>query len=163
FSLTLGVLLISILLAIHRTESRQAFWLGFALFGWTSLVLSLVPSIEPRLLTTKGIAYLDSKVPGRSQTGFVRLALTGSGVPSNQVQNVAFIADGTQHATSSQGQVKTWSVKTGRLLSGWGGSTENFIRIGHSLFALLAGWCGGQLSRRLRRASRLPGPETAEH
>ena len=33
FTLTLGVLLVSILLGIHRTESRRAFWLGFALFG----------------------------------------------------------------------------------------------------------------------------------
>ena len=33
FSLTLVVLSISILLAIHRTYQRQAFWLGFALFG----------------------------------------------------------------------------------------------------------------------------------
>ena len=29
FTLTLAVLLVSILLAIHRTESRRAFWLGF--------------------------------------------------------------------------------------------------------------------------------------
>jgi hypothetical protein len=66
FTLTLAALLISILLAIHRTESRWAFWIGFALFGWIYLGLSLVPSIEYRLLTTKGLAYLDSKVPGRS-------------------------------------------------------------------------------------------------
>jgi hypothetical protein len=66
FTLTLAALLISILLAIHRTESRRAFWIGFALFGWIYLGLSLVPSIEYRLLTTKGLAYLDSKVPGRS-------------------------------------------------------------------------------------------------
>ena len=33
FSITLSVLLISILLAIHRAEKRRAFWLGFALFG----------------------------------------------------------------------------------------------------------------------------------
>jgi hypothetical protein len=45
FTLMLGVLLISILLAIHRTEKRRAFWLGFALFGWIYLGLSLVPSI----------------------------------------------------------------------------------------------------------------------
>ena len=66
FTLTLAALLISILLAVHRTESRRAFWIGFALFGWIYLGLSLVPSIEYRLLTTKGLAYLDSKVPGRS-------------------------------------------------------------------------------------------------
>jgi hypothetical protein len=32
-SITIGVLLISILLAIYRTENRRAFWLGFALSG----------------------------------------------------------------------------------------------------------------------------------
>ena len=63
FSITLAVLLISILLTIHRTGKRRAFWLGFALFGWIYLVLTLMPSIEPRLMTTKALAYLDSKVP----------------------------------------------------------------------------------------------------
>ena len=33
-TLTLGVLLISILLAIRRTAKQRAFWIGFALFGW---------------------------------------------------------------------------------------------------------------------------------
>ena len=83
----------------------------------------------------------------------------GSGTPNNQVQNLTFTADGTQLATSSQGHVRLWDVATGRLLGGWTGTTENFIRIGHSLFALLAGWFGGLLSRRLSRASR--SPETA--
>ncbi len=69
FTLALTALLISILLAVHRTEFRRAFWIGFALFGWIYLGLSLVPSIESRLITTKALAYLDSKVPGRS-TGF---------------------------------------------------------------------------------------------
>ncbi len=53
FSITLAVLLVSVLLAIHRTESRRAFWLGFALFGSTCLGFSLVRSIESRLITTK--------------------------------------------------------------------------------------------------------------
>ena len=66
FTLTLAALLVSILLAVHRIESRRAFWIGFTLFGWIYLGFSLVPSIEYRLLTTKGLAYLDSKVPGRS-------------------------------------------------------------------------------------------------
>jgi hypothetical protein len=65
-TLTLGVLLISILLAVHRTESRRAFWIGFALFGWIYLGLTLMPSIESRLLTSKALAYLDSKVLSRS-------------------------------------------------------------------------------------------------
>jgi hypothetical protein len=63
FSITLGILLVSILLAIHRTEERRVFWLGFALFGSAYLGFSLVPSIEPRLITTKALAFLDSKLP----------------------------------------------------------------------------------------------------
>ncbi len=53
FSLTLGVLLLSILLAVHRREKRRAFWLGFALFGWIYLALTLMPSTESRLITGK--------------------------------------------------------------------------------------------------------------
>jgi cell division protein FtsW (lipid II flippase) len=34
FALSVGVLLASVLLAIHRSEKRRAFWLGFAIFGW---------------------------------------------------------------------------------------------------------------------------------
>jgi hypothetical protein len=154
FTLTLTVLLTSILLAIHRTESRQAFWMGFALFGWTYLALSLVPSIESRLATTKALAYLDSKVPGRPQN-FFKLHVTG-GTPGNQVQAVAFSPDGKRIATSSLGTARLWDVTTGRLLGGWAGTTENFVRIGHSLLALLAGWFGGLLSRRLWRGS---GPQ----
>ena len=63
FSITLGVLLTSILFTIHRTEKRREFWLGFALFGAAYLGLSLVPSIESRLITTKALAFLDSRVP----------------------------------------------------------------------------------------------------
>src|SRR5271166_4360934 len=48
FTLTLAALLISILLAIHRTESRRAFWIGFALFGWIYLGLSLVPRLAKK-------------------------------------------------------------------------------------------------------------------
>jgi hypothetical protein len=155
FTLTLGVLFQSILLAIRRSEARRAFWLGCALFGTTYLALSLLPSIESRLATTKALTYLDSKVPGRTQAFFtVRLAGSGPGTPGNQVSSVAFSPDGRQLAISSLGTVKLWDAATGRLLGGWAGTTENFVRIGHSLLALLFGWLGGLLSRRMWRASR---------
>lgn len=67
FTLTLATLLISILLAVHRTESRRALWLGFTLFGWIYLGLSLVPSIESKLITTKALTFLDSKCRGDRQ------------------------------------------------------------------------------------------------
>jgi hypothetical protein len=139
FTLILGVLLTSILLAIHRPEKRRVFWLGFALFGLTYLGLSLLPSIESRLITTTALAYLDSKVPGRPVETNVTYVMRGL-IPY---------------------QLKLWHATTGKLLDGWRGTTENFVRIGHSLFALLAGWLGGQLSRRLCRSSSDPEPSAA--
>jgi hypothetical protein len=161
FTLTIGVLLTSILRAVHSSESRRAFWIGFALFGWVYLALTFMPSIESRLITTKELAYLDSKVPGRSMGMFdVQISHPGSGSLSKKVQIVAFTANGNQLATSGEGQVMLWDAVTGKLLTGWSGTTENFIRIGHSLFALLAAWLGGQLSRHLYRSSRSAEPTT---
>ena len=131
------------------------------MFGWGCLGLSLVPPIESRLMTTKALAYLDSKVPGRTQNFFtIQVTGTISGTPGNQVQAVAFSPQGNQLATSSLGTVKLWDATTGRLLGGWAGTTEYFVRIGHSLLALLAGWFGGLLSCRLWRASRPSGVST---
>ena len=157
FTLTLGVLLISILFAIHRAGVEAGFLdrlrpVRDNLPGG----ISLVPSIDSRLATTKILAYLDSKVPGRTQS-FFKIQVTGS----NHVQAVAFSPQGNQLATSRLGTVKLWDATTGRLLGGWAGTTENFVRIGHSLLALLAGWFGGQLSRRLWRASKAPEPSTS--
>src|SRR4051812_47811366 len=109
-------------------------------FRVAALGLTLIPSIESRLITTKALTDLDSKVPGRTQ-GFFRVQFSPAGAPGNRV------------TTSNLGTVKLWDATTGRLLGGWAGTTENFVRIGHSLLALLAGWLGGLLSRRLWRAS----------
>jgi hypothetical protein len=75
----MGILSTSILLAIHRTGTGRAFWLGFTLFGWTYLGLSLVPSIESRLLTTKALAYLDTKLPGRSEQPVIYVGVRWTG------------------------------------------------------------------------------------
>ena len=44
--------------------------MGFALFGSGYLGLSLIPSIESRLITSKALTYLDSKVPGRTRASY---------------------------------------------------------------------------------------------
>ncbi len=90
-----------------------------------------------------------------------RTSLSSAQQSNNQDQNVAFTVDGNQLATTRLGIVRLWDVGTGRLLGGWSGTTENFVRIGHSLFALTVGWLGGQLSCRLRRASSTPEVLTA--
>jgi hypothetical protein len=161
-TLMIGVLLISILLAVHRTESKRAFWVGFALFGWAYMGLTFMPSVESRLITTRALHYLDSKVPGRAMRIYATTINSGigSGTVNNQVYSIAITAGGTQLTTSGQGQLRLWNAATGKLLGGWSGTTENFVWIGHSLFVLLVGWFGGQLSRRLCRASRSSEPST---
>jgi len=163
FSLTLGMLLISILLAIHRAEKSRAFWLAFALFGWIYLGLSLVPSIESRLITTKALAYLDSKVADRIVQGIFGWNISSSkptpiDVSHDSLSIVHFPNRNVEPDDDKlvRGTVYLTSASAGTA----SGTTENFIRIGHSLFALLAGWLGGQLSRRLCRNSIYPGIST---
>jgi hypothetical protein len=178
FTITLGVLLISILLATHRREKRRAFWLGFALFGAGYLALSLIPSIESRLVTSKALGYLDSKVSRSIPVG-VGMAYfeydddgktdlyvvnnsqqsalyrnTGSGT-FEDVMVIAGLSSTGDEAAVNDGSVyrvvtaversylKRWA---GQWLGGSGGTTENFIRICHSLLALIFAFLGGQLS-----------------
>ncbi len=138
FSVTLSVLLISILLAIHRTESRRAFWMGFALFGSTYLGLSLVPTTEPRLITTKALAYLNSKVPRSIPAGLAYADFDNDGKMD------LYLANTFQDITAATGMNSAGLSLTGSI-----GTTDNFVRIGHSLIALIVAFVGGQLSRHL--------------
>jgi hypothetical protein len=54
-------------------------------------------------------------------------------------------------------------MTTGNLLSSGGGTTENFLRIGHSLGALILAWLGAKLSRRLHLRSRDLPREPGQH
>jgi len=155
FTVTLGCLMISILLAVHRTMIRRAFWIGFAVFGGIYLGLSLVPSIESKLITTKMLDYLASQAQVRKlKIAKVRHSETSSWSLSDKLESIVFGSDENQSATPNKGQVGIWDVATGRLIGIVSGPTENFVRIGHALFALLLGWVGGRLSGRLWHASR---------
>lgn len=77
---TLVVLLVGILLAIHRQGRKRAFWLGFAIFGWVTLGASLVPSIAERLPTTKGLTRLAAldRIIRPANINFIDYDLDGS-------------------------------------------------------------------------------------
>jgi len=174
FTVTVGVLVTSVLLVIHRTESKRAFWLGFALFGAAYLGLSLVPSIESRLITTKALAFIDSKMLISSPAGLAYFEYDDGKmdlyIANNSQPNALYINNGNgtfQDVTTTVGlnlgSSDTLLLKNSAGLSR-GGTSENFMRIGHSLFALIAALIGGQLSRHLYEKNRqmVQGPDSIQ-
>jgi hypothetical protein len=152
--LSLLLLLISTLFAVHRPGERRAYWLGFALFGWSYFVLSQISTIESRLPTTKGLAYLDSKIADRAFNMTFTIATTPTpGGPGQPVQAAAFMTTGTTLVTNQATGVRFWNAATGAPMAGPNGTSENFVRIGHSLLALVLAMIGGHLSRTLRGSS----------
>jgi hypothetical protein len=177
FTLTLGLLALAVLLAVHRRGRRRAFWMGFALVGGLYLGASLVPPIESRLLSTKGLAYLDAKLPRDTPEGLAFFDYDGDGNLDLYVANtsnadtiILNAGDGTfRNRTSAAGQnsvngpVEVWRGLKWLSPARSRGSTENFVRIGHSLLALIAAYLGGLVSRRLKssgewRVARGVGP-----
>ncbi len=164
FTLTLTALLISIVLAIHETEKRRAFWLGFALFGSAYLGLSLVPSIESRLITTRGLACFDSEIapsiPGALVDGDYFYWRSAPFVANNSQPVPLYVNQGNgtfQDVTSSAGSNTAWFLNS---LVGSSRTTENFVRIGHSLLALIAACLGGLLSRYFFGKNQVPLSES---
>jgi hypothetical protein len=144
---TIGAILVSILLAVHRAGTKRAFWLGFALFGSTYLGLTVVPSLESRLISTQALVFLDSKIPERP------LAITGQvwGNPPNGPPVVfqSISSGGGFVSRANNGTFWLASAPGGGRLGAWGGTSESFIRIGQSLLALVAAGIGGLCSRHL--------------
>jgi hypothetical protein len=166
FTLAIGVLLISALLAIHRTEKKRAFWLGFALFGSAYLTLSVIPSLESRLITTQGLAFLGFKMPVPNSTGsglafgdFDDDGILHLLVANDSGPNELYLSNGNgmfQDITNSAGFRSRGNRVFLKGLAGAriSGSTENFVSIGHSLIAIVAAIVGGNISRHLYRTGR---------
>jgi hypothetical protein len=167
FTLTVAALLASVLLAIHRSAKQRAFWVGFALVGTTYLWLELVPSLEHRLITTKALAFIGSKLPRSVPAGFEYFDYDNDGrmdlyVVNNSRSNAVYASKGngkfvdvTTTAGLNLGSNDILLVNNSAGL--WlVGTTENFMRIGHSLMALFAAMIGGLVSRRLYDKNRRP-------
>jgi hypothetical protein len=161
FTATIGILLVSVLLAVYRQGLPRAFWLGFAVFGWSYLALAVLPAINARLITTKALSYIDSKVQSRGSSAVGATPYWDSWSQNGQVQSAVFGLGGQPRIAGGQGQEWIVDASTGQFVLTFRGSSANFIRIGHSLFALLMAWLGGRLARRLsqRSSQRPPGSD----
>ena len=162
FGLTLVTLLVSVLLTVHRVERQRAYWLGFALFGWAYLVASLIPPIESRLPTTRGIAFLASRWPALSPQGMAFADFDNDGSLDLFVVNAS--APGTVYLNNGNGSFQnkaTWALAgqpgSPPIFRGTPitiGSPAHFARILHSLLALVIAFAGGHLSGFLYTTSR---------
>ena len=65
FTVTIGVLVLGVVGILLRRGADRAFWVGFALFGWSYLALVFAPwfdkHVGPRLVTTELFSYLHRK------------------------------------------------------------------------------------------------------
>jgi hypothetical protein len=158
---TIAALLVAVLLAVHRAGRRRAYWVGFALFGWAYLALVYLGGVEPRLPTTKLLAFLDSKRPRPLGAAFADIDSDGTmdifvadiggrikpvkaGVYTSDL-SVAFAPGGGNGTTTG---FASWALPA----VGPGRTTEDFLRIGHSLFTLMMAAVGGLVSRTLHDA-----------
>ncbi len=156
--LALTVLLTATLLAVHRRDRKRAYWLGFALFGWTYLIASQIPPLESRLPTTKGLAYLGAARPVAIPQGVAVADFDSDGqmdvyLVNASAPSIVYLnnGDGTFRSPSStnvgSGGKPALSVALWKRLMGMEGSPENFVRIGHSILALVLASFGGSVSR----------------
>jgi hypothetical protein len=154
FTVTLASLVTATLLAVHRGRRARAFWGGFALVGSAYLVASLVPTVEARLLTTLGLNFLEAKRPGRGAVSFTTVFVQQNGNPTPLLNGGSTtVANQTIILNSPQPMSGTARFTLTSFAAVPGSTPEDFIRVGHSLIALILAFLGGHLSR-LLHASR---------
>ena len=113
--------------------------------GPTYLGLSVVPSIQSRLITTRSLAYLDFKMHNDGSMDLYFVNNTQSNAVYLNAGNGDWIADVT---AAGSNPTRFTNILAGISLAG-PGTRENFIRIGHLLVALIMALLGGYISRRL--------------
>jgi hypothetical protein len=137
-TLAVGLFLTAVLGAAFRRGQARAFWAGFALFGWSYLIVVFGPwfrtEVAPHLVTTPILEYVEVHIK----------QLPPGAVP--------------YHNSYYIGAVRTpWSYLGPR-------NGEEYMRTGHSLVGLLVALIGGILGRlffylqlRSDREAALPG------
>jgi hypothetical protein len=171
----------SILRSIHARGEARAASLGFLAFaGGYFLAVRTLPAQESAWLPTSQIlAYVESRVIGNmaltvnfTPTGTVTTTATSvirsgstSIVPASPVTPAGNIMV-YSNSTTPAGGLRVWNLQTPSSGATWApflpgaANGEAFKSVGHSLFALLAGWIGVMLSKRmLSRQSQTPGIE----
>jgi hypothetical protein len=163
----LAFVCVAVVWAILRCGRERAWWLGFAVLGGVYLFVSFSP-LRYRLGTTHLLEYVHAKVAGSSIATFeisrfdqnsilYRIVTTDGGVSERTVANSVYYSTPGQDFLVSMAPPNRWrSMLPGAV------NFDAFQRVGHSLFALLAGLMGGTVAvwfyaRRERAGATEPG------
>jgi hypothetical protein len=163
-ALTLLALLSAVVLAVHRTDRHRAYWLGFVLVDGTYLGASLVPQIEYRLPATRALVWAESRLHVRPELIHESGLVPGPGGRGNTIRSLGLLPDGRWVVSTGDVYAMTHrDARTGKLVGSSSGTSENFLRIGHSLLAVAVAFIGGGFARFLYSQTRRSGesPETA--
>jgi hypothetical protein len=162
FTLAVGSFLVAVLLTVYRRGGRRAFWLGFAVFGWTYLLLGLVPEARSQLATTRLLDYLLSQVFHKDAAVAVAFSPDGKWIASESTSAEVRLWDAKTGQTvvvkgvapesfrkAGHTQFSLWNAKTGQTAVVKKADPECFRMVGHTLFSLLLASCGGVLSQHI--------------
>jgi hypothetical protein len=141
---------VAVLGAVLMDDRERAWWLGFAVFGGGYLVAALSP-VRSELATTHLLEYVTARVGGSQvatfevsrmdgSTQLFRLVTQDGGVIARKLPDSVVSSTPTSDLLTSM-------VPANRWLSALPGAASHdpFLRVGHSLFALLAGLVGGMI------------------
>ena len=149
--LALGLVCVAGLWAILLRGRERAWWLGFAVLGCAYLSVSLSP-LRSRLGTTHLLEYVHAVAVKSSIATFEVSRADQSStlyrvVMSDGTANSKTVSNSVYNSTRGEAILATMEPAN-RWRSALPGAAnhDEFLRIGHSLFALLAGSLGGTVA-----------------
>jgi hypothetical protein len=155
----------AVLVAFLLRGRERAWWLGFAVLGGMYLLISLSP-LRYRLGTTHLLEYVHAKVEDVSIATFEISRIDRNSVLFRIVTPLGEVREKTVANSvynSTPGDVLLGSMalpNRWRSLLPGAANLDAFQRVGHSLFALVAGLVGGMVARGFYARRRI-GPESA--
>jgi hypothetical protein len=149
--LALGLVCVAGLWAILLRGRERAWWLGFAVLGCTYLSVSLSP-LRSRLTTTHLLEYVHARVVSSSIATFevsradqssilYRVVMIDGTTNSRTVSNSLYNSTPGEDVLATMEPANRW-----RSALPGAANHDEFLRIGHCLFALLAGLVGGTVA-----------------
>lgn len=148
FSATLTALGLATLLAMHHRGKERAFWTGVALLGGLYLMASNSPEMEPRLITSRLVVELARHTHFEIETIgsiTIRVDRLGDAItpPPNTLEGFMLERMGGPNPKFADRWFGTFPA-----------DTVSIQRVGHSLFAWIAGGIGGLFARTWWASSR---------